>query len=121
MNVIKQILILGMSICSTIVVAQKTGLTTEQKAQMEVQLNEYSESLNLSQEQKPKFKEITKRYGRQMMKLKESDKGRLSKYNEFRSIRKKKDAEMKSLLSNEQYKAYLQTQEEMHQKIREKN
>ena len=56
-----------------------------------------------------------------MMSLKESNKGRLAKYKEFKTIRKNKDAEMKAILSEEQFEAYLETQEEMQQKMKENN
>jgi hypothetical protein len=55
-----------------------------------------------------------------LLELKESDKGRLVKYKEFKSISNKKDAEMKNLLSKEKYETYLETQNEMRQKMIEK-
>ena len=45
--------------------------------------------------------------------------GRLiSKYKKVKSIRKNKDVEMKSLLSKEQYKIYLEKHEEMKKMIK---
>jgi len=104
-----------------VALAQDSKLTEEQGVQMEAQLSEYNSKLNLSQEQQPKFEEITVKYGKQMMELKESNKGRLSKYKEFKSIRKNKNEEMEALLSEEQYGTYLMIQEEMQQKMKEKN
>ncbi len=118
----KHILILAIvSLISTTAMGQERTLTEEQRAQMEANLNEYSLKLDLSEEQKPKFVEITKRYGQQMRGLKDSDKGRLAKYKEYKSIRKNKNAEMKAILSEEQYETYLETQEEMQQKMKENN
>ena len=43
----------------------------------------------------------------------------MSKYKKVKSIRKNKDAEMKHLLSKDQYKVYLEKQEEMQKKMKE--
>lgn len=121
MKKIKHILGLMLIILvSTTALAQEKEMTEEQKAQMEAQLEEYMEKLNLSEAQLPNFEEITKRYGKQLMVLKESSKGRLSKYKEFKSISADRNKEMQVLLSEEQYTIYLATQEEMQQKMKEK-
>ena len=116
----KFIAILSLIMFAATTVAQQKELTEEQKARMEKQFQDYKMKLSLSSDQKPKFEEITKRYGKQLLELKESDKGRLSRYNTFKSIQKKKNAEMKRLLSNEQYKTYLEIQEEQQQKMKER-
>ncbi|MEM8847606.1 MAG: hypothetical protein AAGD17_10940 [Bacteroidota bacterium] len=121
-RVIKQIGILAiLFFVGEAAIGQETKLTEEQKAQMEVQLNEYNSKLDLSEAQKPKFEEITLKYGKQMMELKESGKGRLAKYKEFKSIRKNRNEEMELVLSDEQYEAYLEIQEEMQEKMKENN
>lgn len=107
-------------IVSNTAIAQERELTDEQKTQMETQLTEYFEKLDLSEDQKTKFEEITKKYNEQMRGLRDSDKGRLDKYKELKSIRKNKNKEMNTLLSNEQYKTYEETQEKMQQKMKEK-
>ena len=120
MKTIKHILVLMVIILiGTKAFAQEKEMTEEQKAQMEAQLEVYVEKLNLSEGQQPKFEEITKRYGKQLMVLKESSKGRLSKYKEFKSISKNRNQEMQALLSEEQYATYLATQEDMQQKMKE--
>lgn len=116
----KPILILVMvTMMGATAIGQEKKLTAAQKERMETQLVTYFEKLDLSEEQKPKFEEITKRYGKQMLGLKESDKGRLAKYNEFKSIRKNKNKEMKLLLSKEQYQIYEEVQDEMQRKVKE--
>lgn len=70
------------------------------------------EKLDLSEEQKPKFKEITKRYALQMKALKTSNKRKFAKYKEFKSIIDSKNKEMKALLSVEQYVVYEEIQKE---------
>lgn len=121
MKKIKHILVLAVvTLIGTTAMAQEKEFTEEQKAQMEVQLTTYFEKLNLSEEQKPKFEKITKKYGKQLMDLKESNKGRLAKYKEFKAINKNRNAEMKPLLSKEHYDSYQKIQEEMQQKMKEK-
>ena len=80
----------------------------------------YAAALQLSETQKPKFEEITKKYAEQMIALKESDGSRMSKYKKLQSIHENKNAEMKSLLSKDQYKVYLEKQEERLKKMKER-
>ena len=71
-----------------------------------------------SEEQKPQFEEITKKYAKQMKAVKDSDGSRMSKYRKVKSIRKNKDAEMKRLLSKDQFNVYLEKQKEMRKKMK---
>ncbi len=81
---------------------------------------EYLQKLDLSEEQKPKFKEITKKYAFQMRTLKTSGKSKFAKYKEYKSIKGSKNKEMKALLSAEQFKIYKEIQKEIQKKIKEK-
>jgi len=96
------------------------NLTEGQKAEIKKNLEEYAAVLDLSEDQEPKFQEITKKYAKQMIAVKDSDERRMSKFKKVKSIRKDKDAEMKTLLSKEQYKIYLEKQEEMKKRINER-
>ena len=98
----------------------KEDLTDEQKEEFKKNLKEYAMVLNLSDEQKSKFGEITKKYAGQMKDLKEDSGSRLSKYKKMKSIQKSKNAEMKDLLSKDQYKIYLKKQEEMQERLKDK-
>jgi len=100
--------------------SRATNLTEEQKEEIKKNLEEYAAALHLSEEQKPQFEEITKKYAEQMKAVKDSGGRRMSKFKKVKSIRKNKDAEMKSLLSKDQYKVYLEKQEEMQKKMRER-
>ena len=102
--------------------AQSKGanLTEEQKEEVKKNVEEYAAALHLSEVQKPKFEEITKKYAKQMKALKDSGGSRMSKFRKMKSIRKNKDAEMKSLLSKGQYEIYLEKQEEMRKKMKER-
>ena len=99
--------------------AQEKQLTEEQKEQVKEQLEQYFEKLDLSEEQKPKFEEITIKYALQMKTLKTSSKSKFAKYKEYKSIKGSKNKEMKALLSAEQFKIYQKTQKEIQKKIQE--
>ncbi|WP_422107072.1 hypothetical protein [Winogradskyella sp.] len=123
MKTIKPILILVAIALIGITTArgQERPLTEAQKAQLKEQLEAYFDTLDLSEVQKPTFEDITKRYAKQMMDLKDSDKGRLAKYKAYKAILKNKNEEMNALLSKEQYALYLETQEKMQQKMKERH
>jgi len=93
---------------------------TEQQEQVKEQLEIYFEKLDLSEDQKSKFEEITRNYALQMKVLKTSDKSKFAKYKEFKSIKDSKNKEIETLLSAEQYKIYKETQKEMQKKMKEK-
>ena len=121
MKTIKTFLIMAViAMVGHTAVAQESKLTDAQKAQMKAQIETYFEKLDLSEAQKPQFEDITKKYGAQMMDLKESGKGRLAKYKAYKAILENKNEEMHTLLSEEQYAIYLETQEELQQKMKEK-
>lgn len=120
MKILKNSIVVIVLLVSTIVFAQDRKLTDEQKEQVKEQLEQYFEKLDLSEEQQPKFEEITNKYALQMKSLKTSDKGRFAKYKEFKSIKSSKNKEMKTLLSAEQYKVYEETQKVIQKKMKEK-
>lgn len=120
MKSLKNSIVVVVLLVSTMSLAQDRELTEEQKVQVKEQLEQYFEKLDLSEEQKPTFEEITKKYALQIKTLKTNDKGRFAKYKEFKSIKRSKNKEMKSLLSDEQYKIYIKTQKEIQKKMKEK-
>ena len=100
--------------------SSSTSLTDEQKEEIAKNIKEFQKVLNLSEEQKPEFEAITKKYAQEMKAMKDSGGGKLKKYRKFKSIQKNKNAEMEKLLSKDQYEAYLEKQEEMQKKMKEK-
>lgn len=107
MNILKQNIVIGIVILmSSSLIARETVLTNEEKAKLKLQLTEYFEELDLSEKQKPKFKEIVKKYALQMKTLKISDNRKFAKRRKFKSIKKSKNKEMKVLLNTEQYQVY---------------
>ena len=124
MNVLKMIslflalLLIGTN--TTFAQTRVTNITEEQKEEIKKNIEEYAVALNLSGDQRNIFEEITKKYAKQMIAVKDSGARRMSKFREVKSIRKNKDAEMKTLLSKDQYKVYLGKQEEMKKRIKER-
>lgn len=100
--------------------APATEMSDEQKQEMAKTMEEYYEALNLSEEQKPKFEAIMKKYIPQLMAVKDSGEGKFQMYKKVKAIRKNQNAEMEKLLSKDQYKAYLEKQEEMQERMKEK-
>jgi len=100
--------------------SQAADLTDEQKQELAKNMEEFVGALNLSEEQKPEFEAITKKYAEQMIAVKNDSGGKLQKYRKVKSIRKNKNAEMEKLLSKNQYEIYLEKQEEMQKKMKER-
>ena len=124
MKVLK-ILFLFFALCligtnTTFAQSRATNLTEEQKEEITKNLEEYATAINLTEEQKPKFEEITRKYAKQMKAVKDSGGRPMSKYRKMKSIREDKNAEMKPLLSKDQYNVYLEKQEEMQKKMKER-
>lgn len=123
MKVLK-ILSLFFALCliatTTFAQSRTANLTEQQKEEIKKNVEEYATALHLSEEQKPKFEEITKKYAKQMKAVKDSGGRLMSKYRKVKSIRQNKDADMNSILSKDQYKIYLDKQEEMQKKMKER-
>ena len=100
--------------------SQRAELTDEQKEEMAQNIEEYFIALDLTEEQETEFEAITKKYAEQMKAVRDGGGRRLKKYNKVKSIRENKNAEMKKLLTKDQYKVYLNKQEEMQKKMKEK-
>ena len=96
------------------------SLTDEQKEEIQKNIEEYTAALNLTEDQKPKFESITKRYAEQLQALKDGGGSKFKKYKKVKSISKNKDAEMKTILSKDQYKVYMEKQEEMKKNLKER-
>ena len=84
----------------------------DKKGDVVAEIKIAKEKLALSESQEITFKEITKKFGLKMRALKNSDEPKRSKFKSMKSIKNDKNAEMKTLLSDEQYKAYIELQEE---------
>jgi len=96
---------------------KRENLSDEQKEKIEKNIEEYTTSLRLTAIQKPEFETITRKYAKQMKAVRDSGGGKFKKYRKLKSIRKNKDKEMKQLLHPEQFKTYLEKQEERKQQM----
>ncbi len=119
---ILSLLVVALVIGTTTINAQSSekNLSEDQREELAQNLEEYFAALDLTEEQQPKFEEITRRYAGQMKEVKGGSERKLQKYKKIKSIREKKNAEMKDLLTKDQYKVYLDKQEEMQQKMKER-
>lgn len=100
--------------------SQTTQLTDEQKEELAENMEKYFEALNLSEEQKTEFEAITKKYAVQLKEVRDGGGSRMQKYRKVKSIRKARNSEMEELLSKDQYEIYLEKQEEMQKKMKER-
>jgi len=91
---------------------KRENLSDEQKEEIKKNVEEYTTSLNLTDVQKTEFEAITEKYAKQMVAVRDSGGAKFKKYKKLKSIRKNKDKEMKQLLNQEQFKTYLEKQEE---------
>ncbi|WP_308992454.1 hypothetical protein QLS71_000325 [Mariniflexile litorale] len=93
-------------------IAQGDTLSKEQKENIQVELEQYFEKLNLTEEQKTSYNQISKVHKEQLLLVKNSQMSQLEKLKEVKRIQSDKDAELKKLFSEEQYK--------IHQEFKEK-
>lgn len=102
-------------------IAQDNQLSPKQNEMMKTQIEIYFDKLELTNDQKPKFEAIIKRYALQFVQLKESNEGRLSKYKTYKTLSKNRIEEMKAILSEGQFEDYLVLQKQVQQQMIQKN
>jgi len=84
-------------------IAQESGLSKEN---INTKISEQMESLNLNENQIKEFKDISKKFGKKLQALRNSDMNRWEKLKEIKNLNNERDKEMKVLLSKEQYKQF---------------
>jgi len=77
------------------------------------------ETLTLSEDQEKKVREINLRYAKEMASLYESDDSKFKKLRKMNSSKNKKEDELKSLFSKEQFKMYKKKSDELKEKMNE--
>lgn len=102
-------------------IAQDNQLSPKQNEMMKTQIEIYFDKLELTDEQKPKFEAIIKRYALQFVQLKESNEGRLSKYKTYKTLNENRIEDMKAILSKSQFEDYLVLQKQVQQQMIQKN
>lgn len=98
----------------------KPKVSDEKKQEMVTKMKENRDRLNLTTEQEAPYKEITKRYALKLQGVKGSTMVRFEKLEKFKELQTQKNEEMKKLLSPEQFKTYIEIQEERKVKMMEK-
>lgn len=98
----------------------KPNVSDEKKQEMVTKMKENRDRLNLTTEQEAPYKEITKRYALKLQGVKGSTMVRFEKLESFKELQTQKNEEMKKLLSPEQFKTYIEIQEERKVKMMEK-
>ena len=88
------VIITSIFLCA-ILNAQKESLTNENKEKINQQFEEHFKELNLSDQQKSKYIQISKKYGLQIKSLKNSSQSKFNKYRKIKGIKKSKDKDMK--------------------------
>ena len=97
-----------------------SGISDSKNQEMVEQMKLAQQKLQLSEEQKIKFKEISRNYAEKMKSLRDSKEQRLAKLKQLKSIQMAKDAEMKILLSETQYNTYLELKAERKGRLKER-
>ena len=96
------------------------SFSEEQKEEFAANMEEFLMALDLTDEQEPQFREISRRYADQMKEVRDGGGSKMQKFKKLKTIRKNKNAEMRELLSDDQYQVYLQKQEENQQKMKQR-
>ncbi len=111
--------IIGLAISSNSIQAQtKPAMPEDRKAEMANQLKLDNEKLALSKDQEASYMEISKKYGEKLKALRGNEEERKAKMKEVKDLRDQKDAEMKVLLSEDQFKKYKEIQEQRKEKMK---
>ena len=95
--------VMSIIIMSNGLIAQESGLSKEN---INTKISEQMESLNLNENQIKEFKDISKKFGKKLQALRNSDMNRWEKLKEIKNLNNESDKEMKVLLSKEQYKEF---------------
>ncbi|MFT3795797.1 hypothetical protein [Flavobacterium sp.] len=99
---------------------QRPQLTEAQKEERKAQFEENKKRLALSPEQEKSFKEINKKFHQEIKGIKDGEGDRTEKAKKVKEIKDRKDEEVKKILSEQQFKTYLDIQKERHKNRREK-
>ena len=100
-------IVMSIIIMSNGLIAQESGLSNEN---INTMISEQMESLNLNENQIKEFKDISKKFGKKLQALRNSDMNRWEKLKEIKNLNNERDKEMKVLLSKEQYKQFKKNQ-----------
>lgn len=111
-KIILMALVLSSAAFTTLQAQENQAAPTEAKPTPAQQYQQQKDRLQLTKDQQTPYREITKRYAEELRQLKGSSLTPEEKRQKTTIIFSNKDAEMKTLLSAEQFKVYQQIQEE---------
>ncbi|BAV04248.1 hypothetical protein SAMN05421788_10423 [Filimonas lacunae] len=92
--------------------------TPEQRAQ--VQTNLMKSKLQLTDDQTTKVAAINLKYAKQMEPVIKGDGGKMAKFKQAKKINESKEAELKTVFTEEQFASYEKGKEEMKQEVMKK-
>lgn len=98
----------------------QSRLTEAEREEAIARHQAYMEKLNLTEEQKPRVEEINMKYIESLSNLKHSNASRLDKYRTLKELTATRDAEMKKVLTKEQYAIFKENQQEQRKNFRER-
>ena len=99
--------------------AQETQLSKEKKLELLKQYKDNHARLKLTAEQQQPYKAIVRKYALEMKNLKENTFDKQMPLDSVKVLSNRKNTEMKALLSEEQYKTYLEIQQERKERLLE--
>ena len=92
--------------------------TPSERAQLQTKM--MTQALSLSKEQVPTVKKINVKYSEKIAAIQAQDGSRRNKFQRMRGLMEEKDQELATVLTEDQYEAYLKKKAEMHSKMKEK-
>jgi hypothetical protein len=98
----------------------QSKMTDEQKKEFKAKYQANKEKLNLTEEQSKKVDAINSNWIEGLAELKNSNAGKMAKYKKYKALKSDKDQKMKEVLTKDQYKIYLQQQQEMKDEFQER-
>ena len=87
--------VMSIIIMSNGLIAQESGLSKEN---INTKISEQMESLNLNENQIKEFKDISKKFGKKLQALRNSDMNRWEKLKEIKNLNNESDKEMKGFI-----------------------
>ncbi|PWG82693.1 hypothetical protein [Pararcticibacter amylolyticus] len=106
-------LILCLLVASAVSLRAQTKMTDEQRQEALAKYGEFKAKLNLSEQQKKKVDAVNAEFAEGLSALRSSGDSKMAKYRKFSTLRSKRDAQMKEILDEDQYKEYKKFQAEM--------
>ena len=97
----------------TIFTVSAQEFSAEMRAKFVSDQDAYLADMNLSSQQRAPYEEITRRYDKYFQNVNWSDQSDATKKKRKKNLTKQKNAEMKRLLNDSQYKKYLKRQKEI--------